>query len=448
MTTHETGFSGLGISPAILGVLAENKFETPTPIQERAIPAANEGSDIMGIAQTGTGKTLAFGIPLIQRILKQGGKGLIVVPTRELAIQVSDSLRVIGLPLGIKTAVIIGGAPMQRQIRDLQRGPDIVIGTPGRLIDHLDQKTISFDRVISLVLDEADRMLDMGFAPQLKRIIQGAPVERQTMLFSATMPEEIVSIAKSYMKLPVRIEIARPGSTARDVSQELFIVSQEDKPRLLEALLLEYKGSVLVFTRTKYTAKRVSAIVRFIGHTSAEIHSNRSLGQRREALDGFKAGRYRVLVATDIAARGIDVSNIEIVINYDLPENADDYVHRIGRTGRAGQSGHAISFARSNQRDDIRAIEKLIRQALPVSQLPQLPNPLPANKSKIPEEREERNQSIRRFPKVEGAKARKGYERRHSEGSKRTERPSRDGAPKKPRFRNRGRRPSPSWKSR
>lgn len=413
MTSHEKGFSGLGISPALLGVLSRNDFHTPTPIQEQSIPAGINGDDIIGVAQTGTGKTLAFGIPMIQRILKDGGNGLIVVPTRELALQVSDSLRTISFQLGIKTCVIIGGAPMQRQIRELQKGPDIVIGTPGRLIDHLEQGTIKFDHVITLVLDEADRMLDMGFAPQLKRIIQTTPETRQTLLFSATMPDEIVKMARAYMKTPTRIEIARPGSTAKDVSQELFIIAQEDKPRLLEALLREYNGSVLVFTRTKYTAKRVSAIVRFIGHTSAEIHSNRSLGQRREALDGFKSGRYRVLVATDIAARGIDVSNIEIVINYDLPENADDYVHRIGRTGRAGQSGHAISFARSNQRDDIRSIEKLIRQTLPVSSLPELPNPLPTDRSRIPAEREERAPSPRKH-----SGSREAYTRRKREESR------------------------------
>ena len=200
----------------------------------------------------------------------------------------------------------------------------------------MDQKTVNLSKVTMLVLDEADRMLDMGFAPQLKQIIMAIPEERQTMLFSATMPEEIVSIARAYMKLPIRIEVARSGSTAKDVTQELFIVVQEDKARLLEKLLQEYNGSVLIFSRTKHNAKRIAATVRFLGHAAAEIHSNRSLGQRREALEGFKTGRFRVLVATDIAARGIDVNNIEVVINYDLPENAEDYVHRIGRTARAG----------------------------------------------------------------------------------------------------------------
>ncbi len=391
MNNDKKTFAGLGIAPGILSVLVKHNLTSPTPIQEQSIPAGIEGRDVMGIAQTGTGKTYAFGIPMLQRVLGGAGLGLIVVPTRELALQVAESLQKIGQPLGVKTAVLIGGEPMPRQLRSLARKPDIIICTPGRMIDHLDQRTVSLANVHMLVLDEADRMLDMGFAPQLKQIVAAVPAERQTMLFSATMPEEIVAIARSYMKLPIRVEIARPGSTAKDVSQELFIVPQEDKSRLLEKILQDYRGSVLVFSRTKHNAKRIAATVRFLGHTAAEIHSNRSLGQRREALEGFKTGRYRVLVATDIAARGIDVSNIELVINYDLPENAEDYVHRIGRTGRAGVSGHAISFARPNQRDDIRSIERLIRASLPVSRLPELPQPLPKVKTGIPAEREERS---------------------------------------------------------
>lgn len=451
MTNNEKGFEGLGIAPAILGILQKINFTKPTPIQEQAIPIAMEGKDVMGVAQTGTGKTLAFGIPMIQRVLKEQSLGLVVVPTRELAVQVAESLNKIGMQLGVKTAVIIGGEPMPRQLRALARRPDIVIGTPGRLIDHVDQKTINLSKVTMLVLDEADRMLDMGFAPQLKQIIAAIPEERQTMLFSATMPEEIVSIARAYMKLPIRIEIARPGSTAKDVTQELFIVSQEDKSRLLEKLLQEYKGSVLVFSRTKHNAKRIAALVRFLGHSATEIHSNRSLGQRREALEGFRNGKYRVLVATDIAARGIDVSNIEVVINYDLPENADDYVHRIGRTGRAGVSGHAISFARGNQRDDIRAIERLIRGTLPVSKLPELPNPLPAAKAGIPPERpehEERRFSPRRFNP-----AGRSHAKRHNVAGYAARRESGQSSPfktegsfkKKPRFRSRGSRPSRSF---
>lgn len=373
MINNEKGFSGLGIVPAILQIISKLNFKVPTPIQAQAIPIAIEGKDVMGVAQTGTGKTLAFGIPMVQHLLRGKGIGLIVAPTRELALQINEAISKIASPLGIKTATLIGGEPISRQFRQLSRNPGIIIGTPGRIIDHMEQKSITLKNVSVLVLDEADRMLDMGFAPQLKRILSVLPHARQTMLFSATMPEQIINIARSYLKLPIRVEIARSGSTAKQVTQEVFFVSQEDKSRLLEKILQEYKGSVLVFSRTKFSVKKIATMVRALGHASSEIHSNRSLSQRREALEGFKRGKYRVLVATDIAARGIDVSNIELVINYDLPENAEDYVHRIGRTGRAGVSGHAISFARPNQRYDVRTIERLIRFTLPVSKIPELP---------------------------------------------------------------------------
>lgn len=376
MTNDEKeGFRGLGIAPGILEILEKLSFVTPTPIQEQSIPVAIEGKDLMGIAQTGTGKTLAFGVPLIQRMLQGRGIGLIIAPTRELALQIDETIRKVGGPLGIKTAALIGGEAIGRQIRDLYRHPQIIIGTPGRIIDHMEQKTISLRNVNALVLDEADRMLDMGFAPQLKKILFVLPQERQTMLFSATMPEEIVRIAKSYLKMPIRVEVARSGTTAKDVTQELFFVVQADKPRLLEKVLQEYKGSVLVFLRTKFGAKRISSHLRALGYTAAEIHSNRSLRQRQEALQGFKTGRFRVLVATDIAARGIDVTNIELVLNYDLPQNAEDYVHRIGRTARAGAGGHAISFARPDQKGDVRQIERLTQKTLPISGVPELPPP-------------------------------------------------------------------------
>jgi ATP-dependent RNA helicase RhlE len=366
-------FDGLGIAPKILEILDRLKFTTPTPIQFQSIPQALTGKDIMGIAQTGTGKTLAFGIPMIQRLATTKGKGLIILPTRELAIQVDESIAKIGRPLGLRTAILIGGENMGKQIRQLRLNPHIIIATPGRLIDHLEQRTVTVNTVTTLVLDEADRMLDMGFAPQIKKILQTVPKERQTMLFSATMPAEIVNIANSYMQLPVRVEVAPAGTAGQNVTQELFFVHREDKSGLLETLLKEYKGSVLVFSRTKFGAKKIANNVRRMGHTATEIHSNRSLSQRIEALNGFKVGKYRVLIATDIAARGIDVTGIELVVNYDLPEQAADYVHRIGRTGRAGHSGHAISFATSDQKFDVRAIERLIKKQLPISTLPTLP---------------------------------------------------------------------------
>lgn len=382
--TQSSGFHNLGIAPNILAILDRSDFTVPTPIQERSIPAAIEGKDLIGIAQTGTGKTLAFGIPMLQFALRGKGNGLIVLPTRELALQVYEALKIIGHPLMVKMAVLIGGAPMHKQIQEIRRGPHIVIGTPGRIIDHLEHRTLTFANVRMLVLDEADRMLDMGFAPQLQRIMKEVPMVRQTMLFSATMPPEIVTIARNFMKLPVQIEIAPPGTAAANVTQEVFIVSREQKGPLLQKLLGDYRGSVLVFSRTKHGAKRIARDVRAGGNTADELHSNRSLGQRKTALAGFKNGLYRVLVATDIAARGIDVTGIEVVINYDLPMQAEDYIHRIGRTGRAGASGHAISFATPDQRGDLRTIERLLRKSLPVAKLPDS-LPRPVAQSYVPE---------------------------------------------------------------
>ena len=370
-----TSFSELGIAPRLLDAIERLGFTTPTPIQHQSIPAAIDGKDVVGVAQTGTGKTLAFGIPMLQRLAREKGSGLIVLPTRELALQVDEEILKVGRAVGLRTAVLIGGASMSNQIAAIKKNPHIVIATPGRLIDHLEQKTIQLGTVTILVLDEADRMLDMGFAPQLKRILQSVPdpQKRQTMLFSATMPDAIMDIARHQMRMPVRIEVARSGTAAEKVEQEVFIVPKNDKARLLEKLLSENRGSILVFMRTKHTAKRIMRAVKSMGHTSAELHSNRSLAQRRDALDGFKNGKYRVLVATDIAARGIDVRGIALVVNYDLPTNTEDYVHRIGRTGRAGLAGRAVSFAMPDQRSDIKAIERLIRKTLRVSALPELP---------------------------------------------------------------------------
>lgn len=372
MHTNSNTFQGLGIAPIFLDILTKNHFVKPTPIQQQCIPVAIEGKDIIGIAQTGTGKTMAFGIPMLQSLVQHKSKGLVVVPTRELALQVDQALQQIGNPVGLKTAVLIGGEPIERQFRRLKIKPDILIATPGRLIDHLEQKTVSLDAIRTLVLDEADRMLDMGFYPQLKTILQHLPQQRQTMLFSATMPQEIVAVAGKHMKMPVRVEVAPSGTAAKDVSQELFFVESHDRFDLLQNLLSEYRGSVLVFTRTKFGAKKLARQIRATGHSTVEIHSNRSLGQRKEAMEGFKIGRYRVLVATDIASRGIDVTGIELVVNYDLPTNPEDYVHRIGRTGRAGSVGHAISFAMPHQRADVKSIERVIQMAVRVSPMPAL----------------------------------------------------------------------------
>jgi ATP-dependent RNA helicase RhlE len=372
--TNEISFYGLGIAPGILEVIERMKFKTPTPIQQKAIPIAVEGNDVLGIAQTGTGKTLAFGIPMIQRLAQGPGRALILVPTRELALQVDETLRKLGEPFNIRSVILIGGMNMQVQVQVLRKPTTrVLIATPGRFMDHLERKTVVATDIKMVVLDEADRMFDMGFAPQIKRIEKYLPKERQTLFFSATMPEEILKLATSYMKLPIRVEMAQQGTPPEKIVQELFIVRQDSKRHLLAKLLNQYHGSVLVFTRTKNDAKRLTQVLRQSNCTVAEIHSNRSLGQRREALQGFKTGKYRVLVATDIAARGIDVKGIELVINYDLPDDSENYVHRIGRTGRAGREGHAISFATASQGADIRDIEKLIKGSLKVTSHPEVP---------------------------------------------------------------------------
>lgn len=395
-------FSGLGISSSLMEAMARLHYEIPTAIQRQAIPVALQGKDLIGVAQTGTGKTLAFGVPIIQRLNQINGRALIVLPTRELALQVNEALNNLGSKLGIRTVVIIGGAPMRPQIQALSRNPHIIIATPGRLNDHLQQRTVNLHNVKIVVLDEADRMLDMGFAPQIKKIFQHLPVERQTMLFSATMGHEIMNMATSFLKLPIRIEVAPTGSIAEHLTQEIFIIHRADKTRLVDKLLQQYLGATLIFTRTKYGAKKLAREIRDMNHSATEIHSNRSLFQRKEAIAGFKSGKYRVLIATDIASRGIDVTGIELVINYDLPTNTEDYVHRIGRTARAGVTGHAISFVTPEQRRDLRDIERFIRKTLPISRLPELPPkrppkfvPImqPSQKSFSPQRPEQRHNS-------------------------------------------------------
>ena len=366
-----SSFYGLGIAPKILEVLDRMKFTVPTPIQHKAIPIAADGKDIIGVAQTGTGKTLAFAIPIIQRLSQRKGRCLVLVPTRELAIQVDETFQKLAPLFGMRSAVLIGGASMGMQLQALRKNPRILIATPGRLADHMNQRTIMLADVNILVLDEADRMLDMGFLPSIEKILKGIPKDRQTMLFSATIPSDVIRIGTAHMKLPINIEVAPSGTTAEKVIQELFIVKREAKRQLLSKLLAQYHGSVLLFSRTKIGASKITRFIREMGHSAAEIHSNRSLGQRKEALEGFKVGKYRVLVATDIASRGIDVTGIELVINYDLPEDSENYVHRIGRTARAGREGRAISFATPDQRDDIKNIERIIKTALPVSKHPE-----------------------------------------------------------------------------
>ncbi len=374
MEQSNYNFFGLGIAPKIIDIINQLKFKNATPIQHQAIPLVLEGKDVMGIAQTGTGKTMAFVIPTVQKLAQDKGRALVIVPTRELALQADESFFKIGRPFGIRTAVLIGGDPIYNQLKALSWHPRVLIATPGRLIDLMEQRKVHLNEVKILILDEADRMFDMGFAPQIDVILKALSLERQTLLFSATMPSEILAVVKRHMRLPVSVEIAPSGTRVEHVTHELFIVKNEMKRSLLEKLLNQFRGSVLLFCRTKISAHRMTGALRQSGHRAAEIHSDRSLSQRREALEGFKRGKYRVLVATDIAARGIDVKGIEVVINYDIPEHAENYIHRIGRTGRAGCPGHAISFATSDQKQDVINIERFIKAALPISKHPDIPS--------------------------------------------------------------------------
>jgi len=359
---NEKKFSDLGISDSILKILEILKLEVPTPIQQKTIPIAIAGEDLIGVAQTGTGKTFAYGIPMLQRIGLTKGQGLVIAPTRELAIQVEESLKKLGKQLGLRTAILIGGEALDRQLFQLRKKPHIIVATPGRLIDHLKRRTLKLSPVNVLVLDEADMMLDMGFAPQIKEILDQMPAERQTMLFSATMPAAIVKIATQYMKTPVSIEVAPPGTTVAQIDQEIFIIKSEERFEHLLKIITQYSGSVLVFVRTKHGVKALTLKLQSLGHRAIEIHSNLSLNRRKTALADFKAKRERILVATDVAARGLDVQGIELVVNYNLPDNCEDYVHRIGRTARAGTLGKAITFATASEQPEIRAIEKLINK--------------------------------------------------------------------------------------
>ena len=360
-------FSGLGIAPKLLGILTSLRYLIPTPIQLQAIPVALEGKDIVGIAQTGTGKTLAFGIPMLQLLATHKGMGLILLPTRELAMQVDESLRVIGKKIGLRTTVLIGGEPIGKQLKSLKRKPHIIIATPGRLTDHAQRKSVNLMNVRVLVLDEADMMLDMGFLPQIRTILRLVPKKRQSMLFSATMPTQIIKIASDYMISPTRIEVAPTGTSAENVEQEIIVVEKAYKIDYLIDILGKTKGPILIFMSTRYAVIDLTKELKKFRFTAAEIHSDRSLGQRKEALEGFKIGKYRILIATDIAARGIDVKGIELVVNYDLPEKTEDYVHRIGRTARAGKSGKAISFVMPSQIRTLRAIERLINKTIKIN---------------------------------------------------------------------------------
>ncbi|OIO46265.1 DEAD/DEAH box helicase [bacterium (Candidatus Gribaldobacteria) CG23_combo_of_CG06-09_8_20_14_all_37_87_8] len=367
-------FCDLGLNQKLLAILEKKGFITPTPIQTRVIPQALLGKDVIGIAQTGTGKTLAFALPIIQHLTQTSGQCLIMVPTRELALQVEKEFLNFGKSLGLYCVAVIGGVSQHVQVRALKNNPQVVIATPGRLADLMKQGYYQLNKIKIIILDEADRMLDIGFLPEIKHILQTAPKEKQTMLFSATMSREITTIAVNFMKTPLRVEVSPQGTAPTTVEHEVFIIRKSEKTRLLDSLLQTYSEDVtLIFSRTKHGAKKIARDVRFMGHTATEIHGNRSQVQRKAALDGFIDGRFRVMIATDIASRGIDVKDITLVINFDMPDDLESYVHRIGRTGRAGKTGKAISFVMPEQRADLRKVERLIKQALPVLALPVLP---------------------------------------------------------------------------
>jgi ATP-dependent RNA helicase RhlE len=367
----QKAFADLGLSPESLRALERAGFEQPTPIQAQAIPPALAGGDVIGTAATGTGKTAAFLFPILERLSgKHGTRALVLAPTRELALQIGEELERFGRGRHVRGFVVIGGVGMGQQTTGFRERREIVIATPGRLVDHLQQGTARLDDVEILVLDEADRMLDMGFKPQLDRILARLPRKRQTLLFSATMGAEVSEFAGRYLHAPVRVEVIRSGTTAERAVQHVFLATQEEKLPLLLALLEADGLSTLVFTRTKRRADKVWKAVARVGHKAARIHADRSQGQRRMALDGFKDGTYRVLVATDIAARGIDVADIGHVVNFDLPYVAEDYVHRVGRTARMEASGRASSFASPEERDLLRGIEKLTRKELARASVP------------------------------------------------------------------------------
>jgi ATP-dependent RNA helicase RhlE len=385
-----TDFTMLGLKPRLLTILKEMGLSEPTPIQARAIPEVMNGRDVMGLAQTGTGKTLAFGLPLMDQLLGAGDKpapkttrSLILAPTRELVNQIADSLFPFMKDTHLKMNRVVGGVSINAQIKRLERGSDLLVATPGRLMDLIDRKAIRLDDTSFLVLDEADQMLDMGFIHALRKLVPMLAKERQTMLFSATMSKHMNEMAQSYLTSPVRVEVSPPGKAADKVEQEVHYVGQSEKPELLKELLGKHKGELaLVFSRTKHGAERMSKQLQAAGFNAGSIHGNKSQGQRERTLKSARDGQLDVLVATDVAARGIDIPLVRYVYNYDLPNVAENYVHRIGRTARAGRDGKAIAFCSPAELGEFRAIEKVMKIAIPVARTASWSNdaPTPAPK--------------------------------------------------------------------
>jgi ATP-dependent RNA helicase RhlE len=366
MDTTSTRFNELGLSQELLDSLERAGFAHPTPIQKEAIPTALQDHDLIGCAQTGTGKTLAFLIPLIEKLRgRSGAHALILCPTREIALQTHHTVEKVGKPLKVHSAVIIGGARMGGQMDALRRHPSIIVATPGRLVDHMERGNIHLNKMEYLVMDEADHMLDLGFLPQIRCILRELPKERQTLMFSATFPREIEQLAHQYLKHPKRIDIARPGTAAEGIEHELYVLEPPQKRAAILALLKDEKESTLVFTRTKIDAEWLSRLLAKEGHSVHVLHADRTQGERTATLEKFKKGEYQILVATDLLARGIDVKGIAHVVNFDIPHNPEDYIHRAGRTARLHAKGKASTLASWTEGHFIEAIEKQLGFPLP-----------------------------------------------------------------------------------
>ena len=375
-------FTLLGLGSKITHALKEQGYVEPTPIQAKAIPVILEGRDVIGVAQTGTGKTAAFVLPILERLgaapSKRHMRALVVAPTRELVVQIEENIRAYARHLNLKFVTIFGGVGEGPQIRALKQGVDIVVATPGRLIDLMEQRHVNYADLQVLVLDEADRMLDMGFLPPIRRIVASVPKERQTLLFSATMSKEIEAITKEFLRNPAMVQIGARSAPVESVAQWVIEVSPSGKPAALVQLLQDKAlQTVLVFSRTKHGADRLAKRTSQAGISTATLHSNRTQGQRLQALNRFRSGDVRVLIATDIAARGIDVDGISHVINYDFPPQPEDYVHRIGRTGRAQAIGDAISFVTRDDHDNLKRLEKFLGRGITRKKLEGLPVVLP-----------------------------------------------------------------------
>ncbi|GAA6207624.1 DEAD/DEAH box helicase [Cognatishimia sp. WU-CL00825] len=368
-------FDELGLPKNLVERLAAQGLTKPTPIQDRAIPEALNGKDVMGLAQTGTGKTLAFGLPLIAQLQSYGTKptphsvrALILAPTRELANQIAVAIRGLTEGTPFKVGLVVGGVAINPQIQRVSRGTDVIVATPGRLIDLIERRAIKFDDTDFLVLDEADQMLDLGFIHALRTISNVLPAERQTMLFSATMPKQMNEIATSYLKSPVRIQVSPPGKAADKITQSVHFIAKAEKTSLLIELLAEHKDEAsIVFTRTKHGAERLMKTLVKNNYAATSVHGNKSQGQRERAIKAFRNGEIKVLVATDVAARGLDIPTVRHVYNYDLPNVPDNYVHRIGRTARAGMDGAAIAFCAPDECDELRAIQKVLKSTIPTA---------------------------------------------------------------------------------